>query len=126
MAKPSILIVEDHPNMREALAGIINKHDMVALEAEDGLGAIRILRDVMPDAVILDVELPGGINGMDILQAMRKKKRFQDTPIILHTSQPAIANMPESNAADLVILKPADPYELIVMLKRLINARKGK
>lgn len=124
MSKPSVLIVEDHPNMREMLVTVVEMKGMIALEAEDGLQAIRVLRELMPDAVILDVELPGGINGMDILRAMRKKKRFQDTPVILHTSQPAIANMPEADAADLVMLKPADPDELMIMINRLIKSRK--
>ena len=67
MKKFEVLLVDDHPLVRDGLRDAINaQHDMVVVgEAEDGAQALRIVQQLKPSAVMLDIGLPD-FNGLEI------------------------------------------------------------
>ena len=73
--KAKILIVDDHPIMREGLSTLINlEPDLVVCgEAGDGDSALAALAESKPDLVILDLSLPG-ITGFELIRQMKKLK----------------------------------------------------
>ena len=118
---PMVLIVEDHPMMRETLANMFRLEGMDTLVVDRGDQALVMLRTGSPDLVMLDVELAGEMSGLDVLLAIRSDPRYAATPVVLHTCEPAVANMPEAKTADLVLLKPADLDQLLRLTQRLIG-----
>jgi two-component system, NarL family, response regulator YdfI len=79
-----LLIVDDVFSVREALRWAIEAvDDMVVVgEASDGLEALRLVGDLKPNAVILDVRLPG----MDGFEVARQLKRLPDPPVVIFLS----------------------------------------
>ena len=94
---------------------------MTTLTVDCGDQALVLLGASSPNLVLLDVELVGSMSGLDVLTAMRKDPRFASTPVVLHTSEPGVARMAEAKAADLVLVKPVDVDQLLVLLERLLN-----
>ena len=112
--------------MRETLAQVFRWEPVNTLMAESGVEALTMMRGIAPDLIILDVEMPGGMSGIDVLKAVRRNPRLAETPVILHTSEAGVTSLPEANAADLVLLKPADPDHLIMMAERLLAPRPAR
>ena len=71
--KIRVLVVDDHPPMRIGLVALINSQpgmDVIA-EASDGEEAIEVYDDVLPDVVLMDLQLPG-IDGVETIHAIRQ------------------------------------------------------
>src|ERR1700704_1070295 len=77
-----VVIADDHAILRDALTVFLEKHDfIVAGEAEDGASAVRIVRSVRPQIVIMDLSMPV-MNGIDAAEEIR---RDCGIPVILLT-----------------------------------------
>jgi len=71
MSVPTILIVDDHPLTRDALASLLEQNGFeVAGQAADGESAVRQAGDLGPDLILLDLSMPG-MNGLDALPQLR-------------------------------------------------------
>jgi two-component system KDP operon response regulator KdpE len=79
MSAPRILVVDDEPELRRALARSLSGHDYAVREAPDGAGALREFAAFKPDVVLLDLILPD-TSGVDVCRELR---RLRDTPIIV-------------------------------------------
>ena len=81
-SKTRILVVDDHPLVRQGLAQFINQEsDMhVFAEASDGYEALDIIEKTSPDVVIVDIEMKG-LNGMDLVRNM--KTQYPDVPVLM-------------------------------------------
>lgn len=68
----SVLVVDDHPVLREGVAAVLQRHDDLRLagEAGDGDEAIARFRELKPDVVLMDLQMPG-LSGLDAIQAIR-------------------------------------------------------
>lgn len=85
----TILIIEDEPSLTNAYKQKL--HDLYTLNiAVDASQASQILRTKVPDLIILDIMLPGGKNGYDILREIRQNPKTTKIPTII------ITNLPES------------------------------
>jgi DNA-binding NarL/FixJ family response regulator len=79
----TVLIVDDHPSFRASARTLLESegYDVVG-EAENGETAVQAVRDLHPDLVLLDVQLPG-IDGFAVAYQLRK---LEDPPIVILTS----------------------------------------
>jgi DNA-binding NarL/FixJ family response regulator len=67
-----VLIVDDHPLTRDALAGLLTQHDFnVVGQAADGEQAVEVARELQPDLILLDLAMPG-IGGLGALPRLRE------------------------------------------------------
>ena len=84
-AQIRVLAVDDHPIVREGIAGLIAiQHDMIlAGQASDGREAIQQFRTLRPDVTLMDIQMPE-MNGLDALIAIRNE--FPDAKIIVLTT----------------------------------------
>lgn len=67
-----ILIVDDHPMMREGISATLSRQDDMAVvgEASEGHEALRLHRELRPDVTLMDVQMPG-LGGIEALEAIR-------------------------------------------------------
>ena len=82
-----LLIVEDDLLLDEAYRRKFGEIYDVRI-ATDGEGGIKTAVSWEPDIILLDIYLPGRLNGLDVLQAIRKEKKTEKTPILVITNLP--------------------------------------
>lgn len=70
--KIKILIVDDHPLMREGIAAVIQSADDIVVvgEADNGAQALEVFRQCRPDVTLMDLQMPG-MNGIDAMKTIR-------------------------------------------------------
>ena len=82
-----LLIVEDDMLLDEAYRRKFSDSYDVRI-AMDGEVGINTAINWSPDAIVLDIYLPGSLNGLDVLQAIRKEKKLEKTPVLVITNLP--------------------------------------
>jgi len=85
VAKKKILIIDDHADTRLLVSTRLKKHQYDTAFAADALQAIAIARQVKPDAIVLDLALPGG-NGLMVLDRLKTNTALGGIPVIILTS----------------------------------------
>lgn len=113
-----ILVVEDDPDLREALCDTLNLSSMQTIEAEDAEDALDILSKERVNLIISDVQMPG-MDGHALLKVA--KRQFPEIPFVLITAYSDVAKAVEAiqmGAADY-IAKPFEAAVLIEMVNRL-------
>jgi len=81
-----VLLIEDEPNIIEAISFVLSRDGYTVHTHEDGETAMDKLRAATPDMVILDVMLPGK-SGFDILRDMRDEAQTADLPVLMLTAK---------------------------------------
>ena len=81
-----ILIVEDDPVLQRMYMDRLVRENLVVIQATTGQQGLSLAIQHKPDIIILDIMLPGGLNGFDLLEHMRRDSAFKKTPIIMFTS----------------------------------------
>jgi two-component system, OmpR family, alkaline phosphatase synthesis response regulator PhoP len=115
-----ILIVEDHPTMREAMRLVLEGEGFVIDEAGDGEAALASIQDAPPDLLFLDLNIPG-TSGTGVLEAVRADPACADVRVIVVT-----AAGEESRAealrlgADEYFTKPFSPTALLQTVERVL------
>lgn len=85
-ANKKILIVEDDQNLRQILVERLGGMGFSVDEAENGQQALNKIKAVQPNLVLLDIMLPGGMNGFDVLEQIKANPALKDIPVIVLTN----------------------------------------
>ncbi|MBW4540313.1 MAG: response regulator [Myxacorys chilensis ATA2-1-KO14] len=112
-SKPRVLLVDDNADMREYLTRILSEYVHVEAVADGGV-ALAAARSQVPDLILSDVMMPG-LDGFELLQALRADPRTKEVPIILlsaRAGEEAIVEGLEAGADDYLI-KPFSAQELV-------------
>ena len=123
MKKPFALIIEDHLASAEFFATALSESGFETEIIRSGQDAISRLSAVVPDLIILDLNLPG-VHGSEILKAVRSDERLADTRVIVATTHWQGAEEVEQQA-DLVILKPVGFEQLRDLASRFLPKDTG-
>ncbi len=122
--KPKILIVDDEPLIRDALAFKLTKDGYDVDTAEDGEKAIQKIESEEYQIIISDIMMPF-ISGFELVKIL--KERGTDAPVLMLTSlnsETAVLKAFDLGADDFMT-KPFSPNELSVRIKKLLkNAKK--
>lgn len=86
-----VLLVDDAAELRLLLQLVLESDGFVVSEAEDGPAGLAAAREGRPDAVVLDVQLPG-MSGPDVLRALRADPQTAGVPVVFLTAEPASAD----------------------------------
>ncbi|HEX9712596.1 MAG TPA: response regulator [Actinomycetota bacterium] len=119
-----VLVVDDDPLVRRLLHAVIQDGKYDLLEASDGIEALQLAGKDPPDAVILDVMMPG-VNGYEVCRALRADPRARDARIVILTARDTDQDRAQAEAAgaDAFFTKPFSPLEL---LEAIAPAAHGK
>jgi CheY-like chemotaxis protein len=115
-----ILLVEDDASLARLEAGLLMARGYIVTLVENGELALNVLREVVPDLVLLDLDLPGAVNGWDVLKALRAYAGTSATPVLL-TSAEATAqkHLRTRGEARSTLDHLSKPYPVQLLLKRI-------
>jgi len=81
-----VLVVDDSVTVRKVTSRLLERHGMNVLTAKDGVDAMLLLEEHMPDLMLLDIEMPR-MDGFEVATQVRHDERLQHLPIIMITSR---------------------------------------
>jgi len=118
----AILVVDDHPSMREAVRAILETEHHVVREVSDGVAAVAEVRTDPPDLVLLDLQVPR-LGGLELLAAIRAEPAPTTLPIVVMTAtgEEGRAGALAAGAADY-LSKPFSPAALLRTVARALGA----
>ena len=84
-AGPTVLIMDDEPSARGALVRVLQLRGYEVVETDTTQDALAVLEESAIDAAILDVRLPGGDSGLDVLKPLRQHLELKKIPVLVWT-----------------------------------------
>lgn len=117
-----ILIVDDHADIRRLIRMTLEFEDYDVREAADGEAALAQAQEFQPDLVLLDVMMPGAINGLDVCRRLRAERPAAEGPRVIMLSARGQASDREAGlqaGADTYLVKPFSPLQLISCIGEL-------
>jgi two-component system response regulator MprA len=122
---PSVLVVDDEPDVRKSLEGGLTFEGYDVTTARDGGHALGLLADRLPDLVVLDVMMPY-VDGLEVCRRIRAKG--YDVPVLLLTARDATGDRVTGldAGADDYLVKPFALEELLARLRALLRRARGR
>jgi two-component system KDP operon response regulator KdpE len=119
MSGERVLVVDDEPQIRRALNSALTAHGYAVAVAEDGATALETIASWAPDAVVLDLVMPG-INGFEVL---RQTRTWSPVPIIVLSARGSEADKVAAldQGADDYLTKPFGMAELLARLRVVLR-----
>ena len=117
--KPLVLVVEDDPDLGDTIVTFLKEEGLDAKLARDGDQAMRLVDQLSPSAMILDLMMPRR-DGFSVLRELRADGRIANLPVIVVTAIFGLSERlyaTELGAADYV----TKPFELDELLERVRN-----
>ena len=81
-----ILLIEDDAHLVNVFKTVLSKEGYEVLVAATGQEGLSIIKSTPPSLVVLDIMLPGGMNGFDILEEMKRTKETATIPVLVLTN----------------------------------------
>jgi len=118
-----VLVVDDADELRAVIRRLLERAGHEVAEASDGRECLRVLYDLKPDLVLLDVSMPG----MDGWQALERIRELTWVPILMVTSREAPPERVRGlrSGADDYIVKPFEPDELLARIDTALRHATG-
>ncbi|MEW6338094.1 MAG: response regulator [Acidobacteriota bacterium] len=133
MAPGRLLVVDDDPDILVYVASLLEDNGYEVTTARSAVEALAVLDGRRPDALLVDVLMPGR-SGLDLLVSLRRSPGWRDTPLVVMTGmdqilrddcQNYLGNQNGVRGPDAVLGKPIDPPTLLAVLKHLLPERGG-
>lgn len=110
-----ILIVDDRAEVRELVEVTLRSSEYMSLQAESGEKAIEIAKAERPHLIIMDIMMPGGIDGLETTRILKGDPETRESIIIILTAKGQEVDKEEGfkAGADDYFVKPFSPLDLI-------------
>lgn len=120
----TVLVVEDEPAIQELIALNLERAGYMPVRAEDAEQGLALIKNALPDLVLLDWMLPG-LSGIEFANRLRGEERTKNIPIIMLTARSEEADKIKGleTGADDYITKPFSPRELLARIKAVLRRR---
>ena len=118
-----VLIVEDEASIRSLVRLTLADTGLELTEAVDGASGWEAALKVQPDVILLDIMMPGGIDGLQLCQRLKADERTRSAKVVLvsargHRNDISIGR---EAGADDYLLKPFSPQRLVDLVQRLVS-----
>jgi len=120
-----LLLVDDDPGLRALLRATLDAVDVEVDDAEDAPSARAAIGQQRPDAIVLDVNLPG-MDGLAFCRQLKSERETKEIPIVVLTgSDGGTAEAALEAGAESFLRKPFSPLELLAVVERLAGGLYG-
>ncbi|MBW1768634.1 MAG: response regulator [Deltaproteobacteria bacterium] len=119
----TILIVDDQKEVRELVEVTLRSDGYRILEAKSGEEAIAMVRADQPDLILMDVMMPGGIDGLEATRTLKNNPKTKHCKIIMLSAkgQETDRKIGFEAGADDYFTKPFSPLELIKKMEEVLE-----
>jgi len=118
------LVVDDSITVRRVTQRLLERNGMRVLTAKDGVDAVSLLQEHLPDIILLDIEMPR-MDGYEVAAHVRNDPRLKDVPIVMITSR--VSEKHRARAIELgvddYLGKPYQESQLLDAIEPLVNRR---
>jgi two-component system cell cycle response regulator DivK len=126
--RPLVLLVEDDRDGRILFAEWLHGAGFRVEQAHNGLQALERAFDLLPDAILTDLNIPG-IDGYELTRRLKADARTSSIPVMAVTGYAPFTQDParaERAGCDVVLSKPCDAADLVGTLTTLITEARGR
>ena len=118
---PLVMAVDDDPMVLRIIESQLTRHDYTVKTATSGQEALRLLQEITPAVLILDVMM-GEISGYDLCHVVKREERLKDVPVIFLTSRgtPQDFKTGHDLGAVIYMVKPLKAEKLINVVQMLV------
>jgi CheY-like chemotaxis protein len=119
-----ILIVDDRQEVRELVEVTLRAKDYQILQASTGEKALEIVRVERPDLILMDIMMPGGMDGLEATRILKNNPDTKDCPIIILTAKGQKTDREkglEAGAEDYFV-KPFSPLDLLKKVEEALES----
>ncbi|WP_029045757.1 Hpt domain-containing protein [Cupriavidus sp. amp6] len=122
--QPTVMVVDDSLTVRKATQRLLGRAGYQVVLARDGVDALKQLQEVMPDAMLVDIEMPN-MDGFDLTRNVRSDSRTAHMPLVMITSRTADKHRryAEEIGVNVYLGKPYNEDQLLATLQRLLGER---
>ena len=120
----TVLVVDDEPNIRLMTCLQLKQAGYAVTAAEDGERALTILEGSLPDAVLLDLEMPG-VDGLRVLEELHSRRLIADLPVIVfsvHADVSEVLERIQQLGCRAILRKPYAQQELLKAVRTALAA----
>jgi two-component system cell cycle response regulator DivK len=125
--KSTILLIEDNEQNRYLVTFLLEAGGYAVISASDGAQGIELARRVLPQLILLDIQLPN-MDGYAVARELRNNSALRDIPIVAVTSYAMTGDREKALAAGCngYVEKPINPETFVAEIERYLgDARKG-
>lgn len=122
-SKHRALIVDDQPDIRKLTQMTMELGNFELYETDNGADALRLARQLRPAVMLLDVMLPGGLDGYQVCEQIKADALLREAiKVILVTARGQRTDIERGHAAgcDAYLVKPFSPMDLLATATRLV------
>lgn len=118
-----MLVIEDSASVRRLIEVCLRVLGVEVSSAADGVGGLDAIKESRPDAVVLDIGLPG-LDGWEVLRRIRNDTETASIKVLVLTAhaQPEMADKAAKGGADSFMTKPFRPLDLRVQVEKLLES----
>jgi chemosensory pili system protein ChpA (sensor histidine kinase/response regulator) len=121
-AKTTIMVVDDSITIRKVTERMPMRYGMEVILAKDGVDATNLLQDVVPDLMLLDIEMPR-MDGFEVASFVRNDERLKKLPIIMITSRTGSKHKEKAMeiGVNQYLGKPFQEDDLVTNINQILN-----
>ncbi len=123
---PSVLIVDDEPNIRRMVGALLGAEGFEVRDAADATAGLARAAEIEPDLVLLDLMMPNPTDGLDLLEKLRE--RYPDLPVVMMSGRAGLADAVKATRLGAVnfLEKPLTPEGVLLALSGALELRQAR
>lgn len=123
---PNVLIIDDEPNIRRMVGALFAAEGYDVRDASDGASGLRRAGESEPDVVLLDLMMPGDLDGLGTLEKLREQ--FPDCPVVMMSGRAGLSDAVRATrlGAFTFLEKPLTPEGVLLALSSAMELRRAR
>ena len=120
---PSVLIIDDEPNIRRMVGALLTAEGFEVRDAPDGATGVTQAEESEPDLLLLDLMIPGAMDGMAVLERLRRN--LPDLPVIMMSGRAGLSDAVKATRLGAVnfLEKPLTPEGVLLAISSALELR---